>query len=335
MQQFCLANGLSVRRCGKLVVATTAADVPVLDELFQRGKRNGVDLQLLSEPEVREIEPRARVFERAIFSPSTASVDPAAVMQSLVARARSEGISLRFSEGFAHVENGIVHSQANAFDVGYFVNCAGLYADKISHQFGHGLRYRILPFRGCYLKSTEPAGAFRTHVYPVPDMSWPFLGVHCTITVDGCMKIGPTASPAFWREHYQGLRNISLRELAEVCSLELRLLMGSKFRFRSLALHELLGSSDAAMVARASKLATGLTTACFGARTEPGIRAQLLNVATGQLETDFIVESDNRSLHVLNAVSPAFTCAFPIADHVCDEIERRLGHGGRDPSTLS
>ena len=165
MQQFCSENGLPIRRCGKLVVATTAAELPILDGLFHRGMLNGVDLYLLSAQEAKEVEPRAKVFERAIFSPATASVDPKAVMRSLVARGTSAGIDIRFSEGFHHVTNGIVHSKTNAFDAGYFVNCAGLYADKIAHQFDHGRHHRILAISRRELSEIGRAGGRLSNTY--------------------------------------------------------------------------------------------------------------------------------------------------------------------------
>ena len=323
-----MEHGLPILRCGKLVSAANADELPALGELYIRGRKNSVELQLVTEAEAREIEPRARVFERAIFAPTTASVDPKAIMAKLVSCAESEGIEFNYGEAFIRARDGVVQSTINSYSAGYFVNAAGLYADKVAHAFGHGRRYRMLPFRGRYLRSIEPAGSFRAHIYPVPDPAWPFLGVHCTVTVDGRMKIGPTAFPAFWREHYQGIDNFSLVELAQVCSREFGLMFRSKFKFRELAWQELRSMGSSAMIARAAKLATGLTTDAFSMRTNPGIRAQLVDIQTGMLEMDFVMEADVNSLHVLNAVSPAFTCAIPIGAHVCDEIERQIGARG-------
>jgi len=324
MREFCIEHQLPLRDCGKLVTATCEQELKGLDELMHRGGLNGVELRLVDEQEAREIEPRAKVLGRAIFSPTTACVDPGEVMRALVACAQAEGIEFRHGEAFAGWQQGRVRTSEGSYSARYVINAAGLYADKVAHAFGHGTRYRILPFRGRYLRSAEPAGSFRTPIYPVPDSEWPFLGVHTTITIDGGMKIGPTAFPAFWREHYRGVENFSLPEMLEIVAREARLLLGSRFRFRELAWSEVQALGDAAMIARASKLATGLTTESFSTRTNPGIRAQLLELESGRLEMDFVMESDHLSLHVLNAVSPAFTCAFPIASHVCDEVESQL-----------
>src|SRR5207302_927707 len=107
----------------------------------------------------------------------------------------------------------------------YVVNAAGLYADRLAQLFGFGRRYTILPFKGLYLYSSEPKDSLRVHVYPVPDLANPFLGVHFTVTVDGRTKIGPTAMPAFWRENYHGLENFHLDELVEVVGREAQLML--------------------------------------------------------------------------------------------------------------
>jgi L-2-hydroxyglutarate oxidase LhgO len=302
-------------------VATSPEELVQLEALYARGLHNGVELRMVTAAEAHAIEPRARVFERAIHSPTTASVDPGAVMARLASCAVAEGVEVRCGEGFARLAGEAIHSTREAYSAGTFINAAGLHADAIAHAFGLGLRYRILPFRGRYLRSGEPPGRLHVHVYPVPDPQWPFLGVHCTVTVDGAMKLGPTAFPALWREQYGGLANFRLGEFAQVCKREIQLLVRSRFRFATLAWRELATASAAGMVAQATRLVDGLDPAGSWTPTRPGIRAQLIDLDTGRLENDFVIESDTRSVHVLNAVSPAFTCAFPFAEHVCDRIE--------------
>jgi L-2-hydroxyglutarate oxidase len=324
LQAFCLAQGLPLNRCGKLVVAGDDVELPRLDALYARGVANGVELRMVDAHEARALEPRIRVHERAIFSPTTASLDPVAIVDRLARLAAGEGIELRFGEAFAGVDGPGVRSTRDAWRPRYFVNAAGLQADTIAHAFGLGRRYRILPFRGRYLAGGEAPGGLRVHVYPVPDPAWPFLGVHCTVTVDGKLKLGPTAFPALWREQYGGLANFSAGELLRIGARELQLLLRSRFGFARLAWKELRTSSRAAMVREAGRLVSGLRATDAWAPVRPGIRAQLLEVATGALVSDFVVEADARSLHVLNAVSPAFTCALPFVAHVVDAIDRQL-----------
>jgi L-2-hydroxyglutarate oxidase LhgO len=178
----------------------------------------------------------------------------------------------------------------------------------------------VLPFKGLYLYSDPQAPGFRTHIYPVPNLLNPFLGVHFTLTVDGQAKIGPTAIPAFWREHYGGLGRFRLGEFLEVGARELGLLARNDFGFRDLALAELRKYSRSTIVRQASALASDVRMTDYRTWGAPGIRAQLFDIKTRRLEMDFRFEGDDRSFHVLNAVSPAFTCAIPFARHVVDHI---------------
>jgi L-2-hydroxyglutarate oxidase LhgO len=204
------------------------------------------------------------------------------------------------------------------------VNAAGLYADKIALHFGFSDRYRILPFKGLYLYSDESAGAIRTNIYPVPDLRNPFLGVHFTVTVDRKIKIGPTAIPAFWREHYAGFENFSLSELVDIVMRELSLFAYSPFDFKRLAIEEFKKYSRPQMVFLASSLIQDVKKERFKKWGRPGIRAQLLDIKEKKLVMDFVLEGDNRSLHVLNAVSPAFTCSLPFSEYIVKDIQLRL-----------
>jgi (S)-2-hydroxyglutarate dehydrogenase len=204
------------------------------------------------------------------------------------------------------------------------VNAAGLYADQIARQFGFSERYRIVPFKGLYLYSDEPAGALRTNVYPVPDLRNPFPGVHVTVTSEGKTKIGPTAIPALWREQYGGASGFSLAEFLEIGWRGLSLLANAGFEFRRLAMEEVKKYSRRRMVGLAGQLVEGVRLEDYSKWGKPGIRAQLLDIRNRRLEMDFVLEGDDRSMHVLNAVSPAFTCAFPFSRYVCDRIQQAV-----------
>ena len=285
---YCLERGLPIRRCGKLVVARSEAELRGLDELARRGAANGVTLQVVSAAEARAIEPRARVFERAIWSPTTSTVDPVAVMNALLQDARSERITVRLGERYR-----------TGTEAGFDVNAAGLECVSIAREFGFAQTYRMLPFRGTYLYSNEPPGALRTHLYPVPDPRFPFLGVHFTVTVDGVVKIGPTARPSIRHGAMLMLRNPDIRRHAVA---------------------ELLKGSRRQMVKLAASLADGVRVSDYTRWGHPGVRAQLYDVRSHTLEMDFVLEGDARSLHILNAVSPGFTCAMSFAEYVVDRI---------------
>lgn len=321
LTRYCEEKSLPINHCGKLVVAKDASELPALDELLRRAKANGVELHSISDQEAQTIEPRVKTFQRALFSPKTSSVDPVQVTFSMQKDAETEGVEVKLGEPYLkRTLEGIVTSKGT-YSVGYFVNCAGLYADKIALDFCFSEAYRILPFKGLYLYSEEQEGAVRTHIYPVPDLRNPFLGVHFTITVDGHVKIGPTAIPALWREQYTGLERFKLDEFADVLWREIGLFLNAGFNFRKLAFEEVQKYSRSKMVALASVLAKEVNLHHYVRWGRPGIRAQLVNIREKKLEMDFVIQGDSKSLHVLNAVSPGFTCSVPFSEYVCDRME--------------
>lgn len=309
MKAFCEENEIPMNECGKLVVAQNAEEQKTLSLLKERGDANGVPLELISAASAKKIEPRVKTFEAALWSPTTASVDPNQVLAAIAQKATQLGVEIHF--------NSKDYKQYNA---GYTINAAGLYADKIAQDFGFSKSYRILPFKGLYLYSDEPVGAIKTHIYPVPNIKNPFLGVHFTLTTDNHLKIGPTAIPCLWREQYQGLDNFKFNELMEIGQRQLGLLFRGGFDFRSLAIEELKKYYRPHLVAQAAELLEGIQASQYTRWGKPGIRAQLMNIETHRLEMDFVMEGDAKSLHILNAVSPAFTCAFPFADRIVERV---------------
>ncbi len=316
--RWCTERGLPLRRCGKLVVARSEEEHAGLDELLRRGQLNGVRLENVSELEARSIEPRVRTVGRALWSPDSAAVEPSSVIDSLVAECEAVGVVLQTGVAWTGWD-GRTLTTDGAIDAGLVINCAGLYADRVAHAHGLGRHLQILPFKGLYLYGSDDVPPLACHVYPVPDLGMPFLGVHWTVTPDGRSKIGPTALPALWRENYGGLSNFQLGELLEVLGRECGLFFGDA-AFRSLALHEAQKARRSSLVAGAALLLDGVEASQFRRWGRPGIRAQLLDTRSRQLVMDFVVESDDRSVHVLNAVSPAFTCALPFAEHVVDGL---------------
>jgi L-2-hydroxyglutarate oxidase LhgO len=322
LHQYCEGRNIPVNRCGKLVVARDASELGQLDELLRRGKANGVELKSVTAAEAQAIEPRARTFERALFSPTTSTADPAQVLSSMKQDAADQGIIIHQNAAYLGRAKGRLATRAGDFEAGCVINAAGLYADRVARDFGFSEDYRIVPFKGIYLYSEEPPGTLRTNVYPVPDLRNPFLGVHFTVTVAGKTKIGPTAIPAFWREQYQGMENFKLGEFAEILFRDLGLLLFAGFDFKRIAAEETLKYFRRRLVSLASPLVEGVKLGDYRHWGKPGIRAQLMNIKTRKLEMDFVIQGDAKSVHVLNAVSPAWTCSIPFARHVCDEMQK-------------
>ncbi|MBI2570236.1 MAG: FAD-dependent oxidoreductase [Candidatus Schekmanbacteria bacterium] len=323
LTEYCLARGLPINRCGKLVVARGAADLAQFPLLLERASKNGVPLTEVSAMEARRLEPNVKTCERALFSPSTSAVDPAAVCAALAADAAAEGVEVRCGEAVRGPGGaaGELVTSAGRISAGYAINCAGARALGLAHAFGVGAEWRVLPFEGRYLVGSAAAAPHRVHVYPVPDLEMPFLGVHTTIDVHGQLRLGPTALPVCWLERRAERPVMSLSVLLSVALTGMRLLLRGGRSYRRLALRELRLAHRRQLLAAAGELVDGLSLAAFAAWGTSGIRAQLVARRGTALEMDFIVRGSGRALHVLNAVSPGFTSAMPCAEHVVDQID--------------
>lgn len=321
MTELCLENQLQINQCGKLVVSRNRSELDTLDELYARGLKNGVKLEVIDEQQLAEIEPLAKTCERALWSPSTSTVDPHQVNGFLFNELSQKGVTFLFNTRFIKNNCNVITTSQGEIQAGFVINAAGLYADKVAQEFGFAADYTMLPFKGLYLYANENL-KLGTNLYPVPDLKNPFLGVHFTLTANGGCKIGPTAIPAFWREQYQGLANFKLFECFETLSKQTRLLLNNSFNFRELAIHELNKYYKPRLIKLASQLTQTLSADQFTHWGKAGIRAQLLNRNTNTLEMDFLIENDAKSLHVLNAVSPAYTCSLAFASYVVSKLEQ-------------
>lgn len=323
-RQYCQEHKLTLNQCGKLVVARNEGELNGLDELHRRGQINNVELEMISAEKAAEIEPQAYTYERALWSPSTATVNPMEVLQSIQKDITNTGITLLNNTAYVNSLNNKVITSKGKFDAGYVINAAGLYADKIAKDYDFSQDYKIQPFKGLYLYANDDGLKLKTNVYPVPDLRNPFLGVHFTVTAENKTKIGPTAIPAFWRENYSGLEQFNLKELIDIIEIDANLFLANNFGFRKLAFKEMQKYSKKKLVQLAGTLLKNINQNDFKQWGKPGIRAQLINVKTKQLEMDFKFEGDDKSFHVLNAVSPAFTCSLPFSKLIVEKIKKLI-----------
>ncbi|QKJ22439.1 L-2-hydroxyglutarate oxidase [Poseidonibacter lekithochrous] len=318
LKEFVKSRGLKINECQKVVVATDDKEVEGLEELKRRGEANGVELIWLDEDGLNELYPNIKTHKKALLCPSTATVNPKEVTKEFAKVIKDLGVELLLSCKYISSSNNVVSTSLGDFQAKKVINCAGLYADNIARDFGFSKDYVIIPFKGIYLKDKNNVSHLETNVYPVPNLENPFLGVHYTLTVDGESKIGPTAIPALWRENYKGMDNFSLKEFSQILFYEAKLFLTNAFGFRSLAFSEVKKYSLSYLKGLAMKLTKQMNHDGFDSWSTPGIRAQLLNKNTLELVQDFVVESDENSVHVLNAVSPAFTSSIPFANWVVE-----------------
>jgi L-2-hydroxyglutarate oxidase LhgO len=314
MREYCRAKGLPVLEKGKVIVTRNEKELPVLEELFLRAKANGAKVEMIDEIQLKEIEPGARTTGKAIYSHYTAQVDPKAVLKTIQKDLLHTGkVKIVTDCLFQDVSGShtAVTSQGRIV-FSRFVNAAGAYCDRVARVFGTGKNYRLIPFKGIYRKLKKGAPfPVNGNIYPVPDIRNPFLGVHFTCGIHGDVYIGPTAIPAFGRENYGIFKGIDTEGLSILMSDAT--LFFSNPKFRSVALTEPRKYIFSYFFRDAQKLVKHLEPDHIEPADKVGIRAQLVDWNTKELVMDFLVQEDGDALHILNPVSPAFTCSMELA----------------------
>ena len=322
----CDRLGIPYRRCGKLIVATGAGELPALDELERRGAANGVPgLRRLRADEIAELEPHVR-GAAALHSPATGVVDFAAVARSLAEelRERGGGVATASEVRGARADARRIELTTARGEVRarHALFCAGLWADRLAMACGGSPDPRIVPFRGAYLRlRPERRDLVRTLVYPVPDPRLPFLGVHLSRHPSGEVLVGPTALLAPARDAYR-LRRVRPRDLAATLSWPGTWRLVGRF-WRTGATELRHAASRAALARAAARYVPELRPADV-LPGPAGVRAQALG-RDGTLLDDFAFEATERALHVRNAPSPGATSALAIARHVADRAEGAFG----------
>jgi L-2-hydroxyglutarate oxidase LhgO len=326
LRQLCSDEEVRINEVGKVVVTTKHDEIPRLHNLAERAMANGVDVRMISEMELKKLEPCARTVEAAIWSPRTAVANPSEVTEAVSRVFIRLGGELKLNSKVGTItDRGVVLAASNEEIFGrHVVNAAGLYADQLAHAVGAGTDYEILPFKGIYLYGNETAPALQRHVYPVPDPRNPFLGVHLTVTVDGKSKVGPTAIPAFSRLNYSKFGGIKPNELWSVLTTLPKFLFSDHHDGAGLIRSEVPKYLRSVLVNQAKALVPTVKPSQYDKWGKTGIRAQLFNLREKRLEMDFVVETAGNQTHVLNAVSPAWTGSLSFGEYVAASVVREL-----------
>lgn len=315
-------HGLAIRKIGKLLVCPEAGMADQIDVLHQRAGRNGLEASLIDYKTLADIEPETRsAGGRAIFVPITAVGNPVSTMTVIEKQLADNQVTVKTNAGFSrrHVDGTIELSNGENVACGYFINAAGGYADKVAHAFDVGRNYTMLPFRGLYWQLAPDAGIKLNHlIYPVPDLRFPFLGVHTTTSVDGNIYLGPTASPGFGREHYRGLEGMNLTDTVNNLFHSGMQFLGNRNGFRNLAFQEIKRLTKRGFVKEVQKILPRLTSSMLKPTQKAGVRAQIFDRQEQRLVTDFLAIKGTDSLHILNSISPAWTCSFGLAEYICN-----------------
>ena len=316
---FCKQYGVAYKQCGKLIVATNSAEEARLDTLHARAYANGLKLPRVSGAELHELEPNITGMA-ALLSSETGIVNYQEMSAKLAELVIVKGAEIvlgskveRIIEKTDFVEVG---TQDLSWQAKKLIVCGGLQADRLAKLAGLQVDFRIIPFRGEYFKLPADKNSIISHlIYPVPDPSLPFLGVHLTRMIDGGVTVGPNAVLGLAREGYPKL-SVNLRDVASFASYPgfWKLI----WEHRRHTMHELKGSlSRASYLKDCQKYCPELRpTDLLPHRA--GIRAQVV-AKNGQAVHDFMYEQTDRMLHIYNAPSPAATSALPIGEMIAQK----------------
>lgn len=325
MYEFAEEFNVAHRKSGKVIVATDEERVASLDVLLKRARTNGVNIRKIDQKELAALEPAARTHGYALYSPDTGVIDTVALLETLHRQLEDFGVRVFLGVRVIGISPRArtIRTSRGSVAYGHLINCAGVFADKIAHEMGLVPSLRILPFKGLFwIGSGGTARRVNGSIYPAPDLSLPFLGVHATRSIDDKVYFGPNAIPALGRENYSVLSGVNLIETPVILWNLLRCYIRNKRGFRRSVTGELRKYSRRTFLRECRKLMPDLEGRDISRSSKVGIRAQLVDVKAKELVMDFRVEKGEHSTHVLNAVSPAFTCSFEFAREI---VEQYLG----------
>ena len=321
LKNFCKENSIPILETGKVVVCQSKSDVSKLEDLFRRGVANGVDIEILDETELDKIEPAAKTIDKFIWSPTTAVGNPKLVISQLAEKFIKSGGKFQFNCSAKLVsanDQVFIETIYGSYSAASIINSAGAYAANLARQVNVGNQYACLPFLGAYKKSKLVDSNPRRLVYPVPNPINPFLGVHTTNTLNGEIKIGPTAFPVIGKEQYKLSNGFNGSEFLEFYKAAKALFKSDSVDLIGLAREEFVKLFTKPLLNKTNKLTNSLNSNKQWSTYPAGIRAQIINLETKTIEMDYIVQSDKNVVHILNAVSPGWTSAIPFTRWVVE-----------------
>lgn len=319
-------HGIPVRRDGKIIVPTSEENAKGLDKLLANAAANGIRANKVNIDEIRQIEPHARAEFGGIHCPDTAVIDSPLVLETLRTELTQWGAQFAFDQTLTGINTEQQSATAGhqRYSYGWLINAAGAYADRVARLTGVGRHFQLVPFKGFYYKlAPEAVDLVRASIYPVPNPALPFLGIHLTRLITNEVYMGPTAIPALGRENYGVLSGAKPIEAVEIVAQLAKLYVTNPQNFRNLVHSEIPHYRKARFLAAARQLVDRLEPEWVTPTSKVGIRPQLVNTREGRLEMDFVVEEGRHSVHVLNAISPAFTSAFAFAGYIVERFLKR------------
>ncbi len=320
LEKFCDQFEIPYQRCGKVIVATNQSQVPALEKVFERGLANKIVCERIGKERLAELEPQVSGVA-AIHVPDTGIIDYKIVAGKLAEQIESQGAQIRCQTKLKGLRketaSQILLTTQGDFAARVVITCAGLQSDRVARICGADVKTKIIPFRGEYYDLKPTARHLcRNLIYPVPDPQFPFLGVHFTRMIQGGVECGPNAVLAFSREGYTKTR-INCLDLLE--SLTFPGFLKMSWKHWSAGMGEMWRSfSKAAFVKELQKLVPEIQASDL-IPAPAGVRAQAVT-PNGELVDDFLIETDERTINVLNAPSPAATASLNIGKTIMEKV---------------
>ena len=325
LKEWVTYHKLNINKCGKIIVPQAYELDDQIDNLLKRGISNGAKVEVIDQKTLTSIIPEASsATGRALWSPETSVVNPKEVIKKLESILREWGVNFFLEESNWKLnlnKREILLKDSSHINYGNCINCSGLNADIIAKKFGVGNEYKMIPFKGIYWNLKKESNLkIKTNLYPVPDINMPFLGVHFTPNCNPYneVTIGPTATPALGRENYYGIENFEPINTIKNLSFMSRQYLENKNGIRKYVNEQMFLSIPYLFLKSAQKLIPSLKKEDIYPSKKVGIRPQLCNLINGKIEKDFICKEGPSSIHILNAISPAFTASFSFADLIID-----------------
>ena len=324
---FCRKHDIPFEQCGKLIVATNRAEHERLLDLYERARLNELDVEVIDGAELKHREPNIAGIS-ALYVDTTSIVNFAMICERMADEFRRAGGVLRLSTAVTGLEESddridVATATGETIATRYLVACGGLMADRLTRMLDIDVDFRIVPYRGEYYQLPPNLNDIVKHlIYPVPDPTLPFLGVHLTRMIDGSTTVGPSALQGWKREGY-GRINFSCRDTWELLSFSgfWRLTL----RYLGTGLREFFNALwKRGYLKLVQKYCPSITLQDLGPYPA-GIRAMAVK-GDGTMIHDFLFAESVRSLHVCNAPSPAATSAIPIGNYICDKIDEKLNN---------
>lgn len=323
LKDYIKSEKLWINECGKLLIPTSKFSNSNLENLFERAKNNGVEVHKIKSAEIENLEPNINCqFKYGLHVPFTSVADPKEVSDSLIKNLKKMNVNIKYNAKILKIINNEVITKDDKVEAGKIFNCAGLFADVVAKKSNLEFRFSFLPFKGKYWKIKNKNFKLNHLVYPIPDLRYPFLGLHSSHNRNGDFFIGPSSTPVFGREQYDGFFGNSISESLNLFLNFSKKIIFNENKLRSLALKEMLLLSKYGFLNEIKKMFKNIRSDELELSGHKiGIRSQIFDPHKKSLVNDFVVINQDHTTHVLNAISPAWSASFAFADYLIDKAK--------------